>query len=144
MADLVLALERLGPRQVRLLLRTALDGVGLRDLAAEYGVAEASLTTHLVRAARALTAALEGARDEPLPDALEAAEVAAFLSGRGPEHAALTRLGAESEAVRRGRAALAAGQASSPRRQVENWVRWLAILGILGLWLLSSAGAPTP
>jgi transposase-like protein len=141
MSDLVQALERLGPREARLLLRAAEPGVGLAELAREYGVTEAAMGVLLLRAAQGLTAALEGARPRPWPEAAEAQALAAFVAGEGPAAAALARLRVEREAVGAGRAALAVAEASSRRSQVERWLRWLAILGILGVsaWSLLSS-----
>lgn len=137
MPDLVRALERLGPREARWLLRAGLDGATVQALAEEYGVSQAAAGVHLFRAARDLAGALGGQRPPPLPDREEAPAVAAFLAGQGPAAEALRRVAAEQEAVRAGRAAAREAEARSGRRRVEEVLRWVAILAILGVALWS-------
>jgi HPt (histidine-containing phosphotransfer) domain-containing protein len=140
MSPLVQALAQLGPREARLLARAGLEGASTQALAAAHGISPEAASVGLFRAARRLAAALEQAPCPPLPDAAEAVQVAAFLRGEGAAAKALARLAAEGQAVHEGQAAARAAAAGSGRQRLETALRWLAILGILGVSLWSLRG----
>jgi hypothetical protein len=140
MPDLAQALAGLDPREARLLVRLTLEGAALPGLAAEYGITPEAAAVGAFRAAHHLAAAVAATPCPPLAGAQEALEVAAFLRGEGAAAGALERLRADRDAVGAARAAAHAAEAASPRRRVEDVLRWVAILAILGVSAWSMRG----
>jgi hypothetical protein len=138
------ALRALPYRQAALLTLRLVQGRSREDCAAFYGISPAAFSVHLLRAALALATvahlpsrppaeeAEEDVWSRALAEALEREPMTA-PAGLAPVVALCRRLQASGSEVAATLDAIELAEASSPRRQREDWLRRVAILALLAL-----------
>lgn len=148
-AELARALHRMPPRHAQVLGVRCLEGRGRAEAAAHYRVPAQSYDLLLLRAARDLGAALEGA-PPPRPDPFGVEASAAQALREHLEHPppaapapeplarALDALRSQGPEVRRELERLEAQDAASPARRRETHLRRAAVVAVLALtaWFL--------
>jgi hypothetical protein len=130
--ELLSRLVALPARDRMLVRRVALEGRSLPELAREYGVEEAAASWMVFRAFQGLGTESDG--PERLVREWGGAQGEGGLSRlRGVREVALARLVSAEKA-----------RAASPWRVVEEWLRWLGIVAIIGLsaWFWMQDRAP--
>jgi hypothetical protein len=132
------ALVGLPPREGQVVRRVALEGMTPESFAALYGLDEAAAAQLAFRAF--------GALEPGAPERSLAAFVEEWRTGQGQGVLSALRAGREAALARLERAE--AARAASPLRRVEEGLRWVAILGIVGLslwlWNRERTAAPPP
>jgi hypothetical protein len=154
--ELAAALMRAPPREAKVLSERLLANRSRAEAAAYWGIGLLAADVLVLRAGRALEAALEGAAlAPPLAFGLEATEARALagLEAPGPSVAPLAallrELNAQREPVTAHWRRLQAEAERSPRQQAETWARRGAVLLVIGLtaffyWREQTKGPQAP